>query len=71
VASTNNGKNKFNIVHFLCKYSIPAVLNTNLLHVYLFLPHLLVSAFHYLCGACCSFDVCSLYVNVIGNSLQI
>ena len=71
VASTEQGKDKFNIVHFLCNCSISAVLNTNLLdNVQLFLPHLLASVFGHLHGARCSVDVCSLYVNVFGNSLQ-
>ena len=39
-ASTEHGKDKFNIVHFLCNYSISTILNTNLSHnVYLFLRH--------------------------------
>jgi hypothetical protein len=72
VASTKQGKHKFNIVHFLHNYSISAVLNTNCLHnVYLFLPHLSALVFDHLHKACCSFDVCCLYVNVFGNSLQI
>ena len=72
VASTTQGKHKFNIVHFLHNYSKSAVLNTNCLHnVYLFLPHLSASVFGHLQEACCSFDVCCLYVNVFANSLQI
>jgi len=56
VIATKQGKDKFSIAPFLCNSSISAVLNANLLHnLYLFLPHLL--------GAC-SFDVCSLCVNV-------
>ena len=61
VASTEQGKHKFNTVHFLYNYSISAVLNTNWLYnVYLSLPHLLASVFGHLNGVCCSFDVCSL-----------
>ena len=71
MASTKHGKDKFNIVHFLYNYSISTILNTNLSHnVYLFLRHLSASVFGHLRGVCCSF-VCSLYVNVFGNSLQI
>jgi len=66
VTTTEHGKDKFNIVPFLCNCSIPAVNNTKLLHsLYLFLPH---HFDHFL--EACSFDVCSLYVNVFGNSLQ-
>ena len=69
VACTGLGKDKLNIVHFLCICSISAVLNTNFLHnVYLFRPSLSASVFGHLCGAC-SF-VCSLYVNIFGNSLH-
>jgi len=71
LASTKHGKDKINIVHFLYNYSTSTVLNTNLLHnVYLFLPHLSASDFGHLHGAR-SFDVCSLYVNVFGDSLWI
>ena len=70
VASTKHGKDKFNIVHFVCNCITATILNSNLLHnVYLFLPHLSASVFGHLCGACCSF-VCSLYVNIFGNSLH-
>jgi hypothetical protein len=72
VASTKHGKDKFNIVHFLCNYSTSTVLNTNWLHnIYLVLQHLSASVYGHLHRACCSFDVCSLYVNIFGNSLQI
>jgi len=71
VACTEHGKDKFNIVHFLYNCSISTVLKTNLSHnVYLFLPHLSASVFGHLRAVCCSF-VCSLYVNVFGNSLHI
>ena len=70
VATTEQGKDKFNIVHFVCNCSISAVLNTNLLdNVQLFLPYLLASVFGHLQGARRSF-VCAVYVNVFGNSLQ-
>ena len=40
MASTEHGKDKFNIVHFLCYYSISTILNTNMSNkVYLFLRH--------------------------------
>jgi hypothetical protein len=68
VACTKHSKDKFNIVHFLYNYITSTILNTNLLHyVYLFLQHLSASVFFYLQGACCSFDVCNLYVNVFGK----
>ena len=63
VACTEHGKDKFNIVHFVCNCSISAVLNTNFLHnYYLFLPRLLASVFGHLCGA--GSFLCSLYVNI-------
>ena len=72
MACTEHGKHKLNTVHFLHNYSTSAVLNTNWLHdVYLFLKHPSVLVFGHLHEACCSFNVCSLYVNVFGNSLQI
>jgi len=69
---TEQGEDKFNVVHFVWNCITSTVLNTNLLHnVYLFLQYLSASVFGHLHGADCSFDVCSLYVNVFGNSLQI
>jgi hypothetical protein len=69
LASTKHGKEKSNIVHFLYD-STSTVLNTNLLHnVYLFLPNLSASDDGHLHGPCCSFDVCSIYVNIFGDSL--
>ena len=60
MASTEQGKHKFNTVHFLYNCSISAVLNTNWLYnVYLFLPHLSASVFGHLNGVCCSFVVYS------------
>jgi hypothetical protein len=57
VASTKQGKEKLNTVHFLCNYSTSTVLNTNLLQdVYLFLPHLSASVFGHLRKACCSIN---------------
>jgi hypothetical protein len=56
----------------LCNYITSTIINTNLLHhIYLFLRHILASLFGHRHGAYCSFDVCSLYVNVLGNSFQI
>jgi len=72
VASTKHGKDKFNIPHFLCKYISYIVLINNLLHnVYLFLQNLLTSVFGHLHGARCSFDVCSICINIFCNSLHI
>ena len=71
VASTKHGKDKFNIVHFLCNYSISTILKTYLSHnVYLFHRHISASVFGHLRGVCCPV-VCSLYVTVFGNSLHI
>ena len=68
VACTGHGKDKFNIVHFVCNCSISAALNTNFLHnVYLFLPRLSASVFGHLCGA--SSFVCSLCQHIC-NSLH-
>ena len=72
VACTEQGIAKFNIVHFVCICSISTVHNSNLLHnVYLFLWQLLASVLGHFHAARCSVDVCSLYVNVFGNSLYI
>jgi hypothetical protein len=72
VVCTEHSRDKFNIVHFLYNYSISTVRNTNLSHnAYLFLRYLSASVFGHLHVVCSSFDVCSLYVDVFGNSLII